>query len=843
MRSIIFILGIACLPLGILAQQSWSITGNSGTKATTNFIGTKDAEDFVFKTNSIEAGRILNNAAWRFGSSTNFARFDPNGELSFGGTGVYKVGGNKYVFQSAGNIKYGLFFNSTTPQYEFRNSNAVSVFSINANNGNSHFAGKVGIGNATPSFNLDVTGNANFTDGLQTGNIRTGIVGPDYSTIDNNGNLRFFGSAGHLVKHDQFALLCDGEPNEGLYMNGNPNQWEFRDEAGSSFFTLNVQSHLLTSRGGLQVGIVGPDYSTIDKNGNLSFSGNAAYNVADNKYVFRYSGNPNYGLVFNSDSKQYEFRSGNAAPTFFVNADNGNATFNGTLKIGAYTLPASDGISGQVLKTNGTGMVSWSDNGGGVTYTAGNGIIVGPDHTITNTAPDQTVAITAGTGISVTGSYPNFTISSGTGSGNGADVFLSNLSSTSINQSLVPKYDNLDLGISSVPWKNAFITAVISRTVDAIQVTGYSPDGTAVRGTSPNNPAVYGQSTSNIGVLGTGMIGISGEGLGYGVKGVSSNLHSAGVYGQSYETGILGEGVLAGVTGTSTVNWGVKGIGGSVGIHGYSAEGIAIYGQTESGPYAGFFAGNVYSTASYMGSDKKLKQHIQSFSNAMDILNKLQPKQYEFRQDGNYKLMNMPNGNHYGLIAQEVEEVLPGLIKETKFDPNIAKQVKPGDDQNTKKEEEIRFKAMNYTELIPIMIKGMQELSKTNDEKDAAIKDLQKQIDELKQLLKGNSTATNGKIQNSQDVVELKSTSVLEQNTPNPFTNNTSIHYSLPANNGNAFINFYSSAGVVLKSVKLHAAGKGVVDVKASELASGIYQYSLIIDGKVIETKQMIRLK
>ncbi len=42
----------------------------------------------------------------------------------------------------------------------------------------------------------------------------------------------------------------------------------------------------------------------------------------------------------------------------------------GTVTIGAYTLPAVDGTNGQVLKTNGSGVVTWqadSTGGGGVT--------------------------------------------------------------------------------------------------------------------------------------------------------------------------------------------------------------------------------------------------------------------------------------------------------------------------------------------------------------------------------------------------------------------------------------------------------------------------------------------
>ena len=37
----------------------WSLTGNSGTSPSSNFIGTTDAKDFVARTNNIERMRIL----------------------------------------------------------------------------------------------------------------------------------------------------------------------------------------------------------------------------------------------------------------------------------------------------------------------------------------------------------------------------------------------------------------------------------------------------------------------------------------------------------------------------------------------------------------------------------------------------------------------------------------------------------------------------------------------------------------------------------------------------------------------------------------------------------------
>ena len=69
------------------------------------------------------------------------------------------------------------------------------------------------------------------------------------------------------------------------------------------------------------------------------------------------------------------------------------------------------GLPGQVLVSNGSGSaVSW-ENQTDTTYTAGTGLsLVGTE--FTNTAPDQTVILTGSGATTITGTYPNFTISS-----------------------------------------------------------------------------------------------------------------------------------------------------------------------------------------------------------------------------------------------------------------------------------------------------------------------------------------------------------------------------------------------------------------------------------------------
>lgn len=88
---------------------------------------------------------------------------------------------------------------------------------------------------------------------------------------------------------------------------------------------------------------------------------------------------------------------------------------------------------------------------------------------------------------------------------------------------------------------------------------------------------------------------------------------------------------------------------------------------------------------------------------------------------------------------------------------------------------------------------------------------------------------------------DLNVRSRLDQNVPNPSTGSTTIGYYIPTATGSAYINFFTSSGVLLRSFKLDAKGSGTIHIKAGELAAGTYQYALIIDGKVIDTKQMVQ--
>lgn len=84
----------------------------------------------------------------------------------------------------------------------------------------------------------------------------------------------------------------------------------------------------------------------------------------------------------------------------------------------------------------------------------------------------------------------------------------------------------------------------------------------------------------------------------------------------------------------------------------------------------------------------------------------------------------------------------------------------------------------------------------------------------------------------------------LYQNFPNPFNPSTSIRFDLPFT-GNVSLKIYDQLG---KEIKILAAGvKNIgsyeINFEASDLSSGIYFYSLEIDGNKIDTKKMILVK
>ncbi len=84
---------------------------------------------------------------------------------------------------------------------------------------------------------------------------------------------------------------------------------------------------------------------------------------------------------------------------------------------------------------------------------------------------------------------------------------------------------------------------------------------------------------------------------------------------------------------------------------------------------------------------------------------------------------------------------------------------------------------------------------------------------------------------------------LLAQNIPNPFSETTTIKASIPDWVMNAEIVVYSLQGIEVASYPLNKKGTVAVEISAGKLAAGVYFYTLIADGRNIDTKKMILTK
>ncbi len=253
-------------------------------------------------------------------------------------------------------------------------------------------------------------------------------------------------------------------------------------------------------------------------------------------------------------------------------------------------------------------------------------------------------------------------------------------------------------------------------------------------------------------------------------------------------------------------------------------------------------------------SDGRYKKNIKENVVGLEFINKLRPVTYTLDVTGinnvlgvdqklftgNNLVANKEKNIYTGFIAQEVETAANSIGY------NFSGVKKPGGNKS--------FYALSYSDFVVPLVKSVQQLSVQNDSLknqnatqqnainslQTSVANLQKEIDDLRtNILTSSSTQTIS----SQNVELDGNVSTIAQNVPNPFSQSTVISYYLPDQINKAQINFYSQQGVLLKSIPVSSKGKGNINVKMNELPAGIYEYSLLIDGKLIDTKKMVLAK
>lgn len=132
--------------------------------------------------------------------------------------------------------------------------------------------------------------------------------------------------------------------------------------------------------------------------------------------------------------------------------------------------------------------------------------------------------------------------------------------------------------------------------------------------------------------------------------------------------------------------------------------------------WAGYFNADVFCGGTYFGSDKRLKKEITPLNNAINIVMNLKPVSFYYDTE-KYPLAGFEERRRYGFIAQDVEQVLPELVKDKNIILN-SNRIRTANTIDEPKQEAL-FKVLDETSLIPILTQ--------------AIKEQQQQIEELKQ--------------------------------------------------------------------------------------------------------------
>jgi hypothetical protein len=159
----------------------------------------------------------------------------------------------------------------------------------------------------------------------------------------------------------------------------------------------------------------------------------------------------------------------------------------------------------------------------------------------------------------------------------------------------------------------------------------------------------------------------------------------------------------------------------------------ALYSSVNSGTgtrYAGYFNGDVHVNGNLTWtSDERTKKNVNNLSGALALVNALQPKSYEFKGEAG---LNLPEGEQYGFLAQELEQVMPGLVKTIEHPQATEDNLEPVSEEAAangetgepaiEEGETQELKAVNYVALIPVLVQ--------------AIKEQQQEIEALKEQLR-----------------------------------------------------------------------------------------------------------
>lgn len=206
-------------------------------------------------------------------------------------------------------------------------------------------------------------------------------------------------------------------------------------------------------------------------------------------------------------------------------------------------------------------------------------------------------------------------------------------------------------------------------------------------------------------------------------------------------------------------------------------------------------------------SDLRLKENIVTIENNLDKILKLRPVVYNYIDRDKYG-----EGKTIGFIAQEVETIIPEVVK--------------------KADDDYQLRSLNYVEVIPVLtgaIKEQQEIITTQNQR---IDQLEKEMEEIKALLKNQGGAQ----PSQQSPASTGGMNVV----PNPTYGKTTVNYTISGDYANASVIVYNELGQKMGEYAITQKGNGSVEVDATSFAGGAYFCKLVVDENIREVKKFI---
>ena len=145
------------------------------------------------------------------------------------------------------------------------------------------------------------------------------------------------------------------------------------------------------------------------------------------------------------------------------------------------------------------------------------------------------------------------------------------------------------------------------------------------------------------------------------------------------------------------------------------------------------------SDESSSSSDMRFKKNISTVSGALEKLSKLYPVNYDWRQD-EFKNKGFNDKKQWGFIAQEVEKIMPELIHADKDG----------------------YRSMNYTGIIPLLTKAVQEQQTEMEKQQKEIDQLKAQLEMIMKMMQSDMSdkTANKKAENNENPVKLSMATV-----------------------------------------------------------------------------------